>query len=301
MKTLSAETDPAPVRFNWSTFPGYEPLRDSETGLVGQVGWLPYGKHDRIPVYDPESEVWECERSGGGMFHWRHSTQCYGVPVGHCQRPQEGNGVYCRECSDRMSKQAQRNEWEEKVTENKERLISEGAIPSWFRNWTPPGLTAQQAAASVDFDAGTSSLYIYGDRGRGKTILGCALLYNALQRGRTVAYADAAVLEQARHDRRLRLALGACDLLLVDDIDKGNLSEFGVSIIHSVLDERHNARRRTIITSEFEAGKVNALLTQASNGRYGNSTLERLNFPGRKCVTVRLEGKNLRKETACND
>lgn len=279
---------PQPLSFDLRRSKNFRPLGENEDSLVGQIGWL-----GDQPAYDPAADLWEIDM-GSGTFLWEWRVRCYGAPGG-CASLQHDHGPYCLDCARRYERAVQGEKRQERAAVIVEEMISAGALPGFFRDWQPPALTQEQAVAVMSAQDHAGCVWIFGDRGRGKTVTGYTLLHNALQRCRRVAYADAAVLTEARRDSVLRATLARADLLMVDDIEKGNLSEWGVEILHSIFDKRHEPRLRTIVTSEHDAGQVNQLLKTACNGRYGNSTIERLNFPKCKCLAIELQGENLRR------
>lgn len=280
--------DQQPLSFDLRRSKRFRPLGENEDSLVGQIGWL-----GDLPAYDPHADLWEIDL-GSSTFLWEHRVRCYGAPGG-CASLQYDGGPYCLDCTRKYERTVQSEKRQERAGGIVEELIGCGALPGFFRTWTPPALTQEQAVAVMSAQDHAGCVWIHGDRGRGKTVTGYTLLHNALQRCRRVAYADAGVLTEARRDSALRATLGRVDLLMVDDIEKGNLSEWGVEVIHSIFDKRHEPRLRTIVTSEHAAWQVNQLLKTACNGRYGNSTIERLNFPKCKCLAIELTGENLRR------
>lgn len=274
----------------------WRPMKVGQKPLLAQDGWLDFGDGMPLVSYDYTQPILELVREDGSHFFWEKGKRCKGHPVGMCDRPPERTWEdYCWYCAQKIEKESMREKRQERAAVIVEEMISSGALPGFFRDWQPPALTQEQAVAVMSAQDHAGCAWIFGDRGRGKTVTGYTLLHNALQRCRRVAYADAGVLTEARRDSVLRATLARADLLMVDDIEKGNLSEWGVEILHSIFDKRHEPRLRTIVTSEHDAGQVNQLLKTACNGRYGNSTIERLNFPKCKCLAIELTGENLRR------
>jgi DNA replication protein DnaC len=133
--------------------------------------------------------------------------------------------------------------------------------------------------------------------GRGKTVLAYTLLFRAARRCKSIALAKSDTLNDSRMDRTLQRYLCCANTLLIDDIEKGVYSEPGVAAIHAVLDRRHDARLRTIVTSERTPAQVHETFIALSGTQYGTSTLSRLAVGRLKPLVLELTGKNLRKNT----
>ena len=275
------------LTFDWTMVNDYTPLPDGATGLLGQIGEL--RRNDNVaPIYDPDAPVWELEDGR----KWEHRTACYA-----CGAPTED--VLCYDCTLEVAEQGERRQAQDRRTTLLMDALGVGALPSWWREWTPPSLTPQQAAAMLTIESRDGvSVWIHGRPGRGKTILACTLLYHAWQRCRRIALCKSTTLMDSRFNRALHSALCNADLLLIDDIEKGILTEVGVAAIHAVLDARHDAHHRTIVTSERTAADVHQAFVSVSGTQYGISTLSRLTIGRHKPLTIELDGPNLRRESA---
>lgn len=252
---------------------------------------------ERVPHYDPAEPVWECSKPFGGTFMWHWKTHCYGSPPGSCGRellPYEH--TLCRACGDRQYHQDEENKRLEKRRAIMTCAIEEGALPRWFKKWQKPALTQSQMMALEQINNNPKScVWIQGLKGRGKTGLACTVIDSYLHMCRTVALTDGAMIAESRRNRTLYNNYTSCDLLVMDDIDKGNLSAWNVAQIHAILNERHNARLRTIVTSEIGIEEVTRLFRDLSTEPHSGSTLDRLRFPQHPCVFIELTGSNLRR------
>lgn len=275
------------LAFDWTMVSDYTPLPDGQAGLVGQVGELRH--NDKVaPIYDPAAPVWEM--ADGRM--WEHGARCFACGA-------HAEDVLCYNCTLDVAEQGERRQAQDRRTTLLMDALGVGALPSWWREWTPPSLTPQQAAAMLTIESRDGvSVWIHGRPGRGKTILACTILYHAWQRCRRIALCKSTTLMDSRFNRALHSALCNADLLLIDDIEKGILTEVGVAAIHAVLDARHDAHHRTIVTSERTAADVHQAFVSVSGTQYGISTLSRLTIGRHKPLTIELDGPNLRRESA---
>lgn len=285
------------LALDWSASRDYTPIIGM--GFAGQIGTLRRGDGPPSPVYDPDIQrapVWEIP-IGATTFAWRRRELCYGAPPGSCHNATHGE-VLCYTCTLRAQEQAERDQADTVRADRLAAAFVVGALPAWWRGWMPPALTGQQAAALTAIDSVPDAcVWLYGKPGRGKTVLACTLLYHEARRCRSIGLAKSDTLNDSRMDRTLQRYLCCANTLLIDDIEKGVYSEPGVAAIHAVLDRRHDARLRTIITSERTPAQVHETFIALSGTQYGTSTLSRLAVGRLKPLVLELTGKNLRKDT----
>ena len=260
-------------------------LADCISGLasldVGGDGW---DVARRIP------ETGEFEYRG---VRW---LGCYGHPIGSCRKPKE-EGSYCRQCYDAYMNECGTDRLVERVEAIIEQGIADGYLPAVYRHWQRGSLYPQQQAAYDALEANPQACaWITGRPGTGKTHLCMTLAWSYLQRCRKTAIATSQVLYEARSNPRTNAALLSADLLVLDDIDKGNLGAVQIGHIHRILDARHVAKLRTVVTSEYKGSEVCTRFREASGKEYGGiSTIGRMDFKGNPCMSIELVGQNLRR------
>lgn len=225
-------------------------------------------------------------------IRWRG---CIGHPHGSCRAPKE-EGPYCRKCYAAYQGDCLSGARKEKTEQLIEEGIADGYLPVLFRNFTRYALYPNQAALLNEIEVNANcNAWITGKPGTGKTYLCQIVARSYLQRCRKVAWATSQTLYEARSNPRTQAGLVSADLLVLDDIDKGNLGSVAIGHIHRVLNARHESRSRTLVTSEFVGAVVKEKFKAASGGEYTTSTLARLDFPKHPCMALELVGANLRR------
>ena len=104
-------------------------------------------------------------------------------------------------------------------------------------------------------------LYIHGGCGVGKTVLASLIGRELLKRGKNVLFRENQELlnelkasfdnEQVSTSEVLE-KYQTCEVLILDDIGLGLLSDWGVGILEQVINERYNRDLRTIITANYD-------------------------------------------------
>lgn len=108
-----------------------------------------------------------------------------------------------------------------------------------------------------------SGLWFYGDPGTGKTTLAMLVSRIALQRGRSVAiYSMPKLLARIRRTydsqpgeqsyAELFERLATVDLLHIDDVGAENRTEWVLEQLYALINERYEAQRSLVITSNFD-------------------------------------------------
>jgi DNA replication protein DnaC len=144
------------------------------------------------------------------------------------------------------------------------------------------------------------SLYLFGVWGSGKTTLAFALVRHLM---RTRAKREAfwpRYITGKEIDSRLLTALkedtgdvheiynfSDCDLLFIDDLDKMNPTERLKNQIFSIIDNRRNNNKITLITSNFSPSEMSKLLD--------GSVLSRMGDPSKWGDFIEFPPKDLRK------
>lgn len=110
--------------------------------------------------------------------------------------------------------------------------------------------------------------FLCGQAGSGKTHLTCAIAHELLECGREVRYMmwrqeaprlKAMVNDRDEYERRMDDLIG-CEVLVIDDLFKGNVSEADVNLAFELLNARYNApSKRTIISSERDMADILAI------------------------------------------
>ncbi len=126
-------------------------------------------------------------------------------------------------------------------------------------------------AYAESFDLQAKNLLFCGATGLGKTHLSTALAKRVIERGFDVYYTTAVAMladfEHARFGRGEERAAADptryvdCDLLILDDLGTEVSNQFASSVIYTVLNERINLKRPTIINTNLSARDIRARYT----------------------------------------
>ena len=122
-----------------------------------------------------------------------------------------------------------------------------------------------------NFDKGADSLILCGATGLGKTHLSTAVARRVIDRGFDVYYTGAIAMFADFEHARFGTGLGEqmadparyvdCDLLILDDLGTEVTNQFTNSCLYTVLDQRINLRRPTIINTNLTGKEIKARYT----------------------------------------
>lgn len=126
---------------------------------------------------------------------------------------------------------------------------------------TADNAAAIKAARRYAQDKPLKWLYVYGGCGTGKTFLISLLGKELIGAGLEVVFTDfQSILEELKDsfdDKAVTTSAvldkyETCEVLILDDVGTGWFRDWGVSVLHQIIDTRYNAERRTIITSNYD-------------------------------------------------
>ena len=113
-------------------------------------------------------------------------------------------------------------------------------------------------------------LYITGGCGTGKTFLASLIGKENLRGGHEVIFTDfPSLLEELKSsfddkavtaDSVLEKYL-TCEMLILDDVGTGFFRDWGVAVLHQLINGRYNAELRTIITSNYDLAGLQSRLS----------------------------------------
>ena len=141
------------------------------------------------------------------------------------------------------------------------------------------------------------SLYITGPNGAGKTYYSCCLARKLVDSGMSVMFIEASKLISAikssyfEHSNVLERAYG-CDVLILDDLGKEVPTDNTLMTLFMLVNERYNARRPVIITSNYSRGELAERWSDADEST-AESIVSRL---CENCDVVTLHGRDRRMQ-----
>lgn len=150
------------------------------------------------------------------------------------------------------------------------------------------------------FHSDYHNLFFYGTVGTGKSFLSCCVAKELIDRGKLVIYFSASqlfeTLSRSTFDRDSKEAAAGisediydCDLLIIDDLGTELTNSFVSSQLFSCLNNRHQRKKATIITTNLSLGEL--------RDRYSDRIFSRITSNYEVC---KLTGDDIRmrKKTA---
>lgn len=150
----------------------------------------------------------------------------------------------------------------------------------------------------------TRGLYLFGEVGTGKTFLAALIAQEYIAKGKSVIFGDVPSLLA---DLKATFNKGGtedllnrycdCNLLILDDIGAGKVTDWNVGILYQIVNARYNADKLTIATSNCSLQDLEDVLTvrdsygrtvDALTGRRIVSRLKEMTYP------LLLEGNDRR-------
>jgi len=227
--------------------------------------------------------------------------KCMNSIVSGCKNDidwEHGGCSYCRRCAAEYDEECEREKRQEVFVNACKNGESLGILPPNFDKYHPPSFYAWQSQAYNQMRAEYSrNVWLTAEHGNGKTAIGMRLLSDALHNGATAAYIDCAGtgLSELCRNHNARAAIGTARLLVLDDISKIYITEYAAAELHNLLSERHAAKLRTIVISEWPGKQFAGALRDKTDGRFGASTVDRLSFKGAQCLAIEMRGENIRR------
>ena len=191
-----------------------------------------------------------CEFCGREIKFRRYSWTCgLTIPV-----PCECEGAK------RRREEEDRREWREERDRVLRKAIANAKIPPRFRLFP-------------EYGDGSSSYYIFGEQGRGKTEMACGMIRNYLNQGieevahnrffatRSAKFVDVPELlmyMRKTYDVRgsseadLMESYAGVGLLCLDDLGKGQMTPWAIERIYTLLNLRYKRNKPIIITSQYD-------------------------------------------------
>ena len=155
-----------------------------------------------------------------------------------------------------------------------------------------------------NFNSDYQNLFIYGTVGTGKSFLSICIANELLKKGHSVIYFSASglfeMLSQYVFDAKLKSELKGiyddlynCELLVIDDLGTERVNQFTLPELFSLINERDNRKRATIITTNLSLEQLQNIYSERIFSRItSNFRLLKLSGPD-----IRKTKKIARKES----
>ncbi len=146
-----------------------------------------------------------------------------------------------------------------------------------------------------NFNSDYQNLFFYGTVGTGKTFLSICVANELLKKGHSVMYFSASglfeMLSQYAFDYKMKSELRSlyedlynCELLVIDDLGTEGINQFTLSQLFSLLNERDNRKKSTIITTNLSLENL--------QNNYSDRIFSRITSNFR---LLKLSGQDIRK------
>ena len=143
-----------------------------------------------------------------------------------------------------------------------------------------------------------NGLFIAGDCGVGKSHLAFAIANGLLKQGNSVIAMTmidlliklkSAYSTENRTEEQILKLYEDCVLLVIDDLGKEKPTDWVLQMIYAIIDRRYNAKKPTIITTNFNASE---LIKRFGDNSMGKAIVDRL---FETCQYVPIVGESYRK------
>jgi DNA replication protein DnaC len=156
------------------------------------------------------------------------------------------------------------------VTASIDRLLAITQVPKRFAH-----ARLENFELETDIDLLQTSLFIYGPSGSGKTHLLCALSLRLL--GSRFVTADDILMEikasysgdSEKSERAIVEYYSHKPVLMIDDVGATRITDWGMSVFHSIIDKRYTGLKRTYITSNLDLKQLEDVIDPRTCRRIG--------------------------------
>ena len=188
------------------------------------------------------------------------------------------NGWYCDceaagQARNLAKKEREKSDLDSVLTKNIRTEIRKSGIPIRFQSVSAPRLPEQGA-------------YLFGPVGSGKTYWACADGLYAIREGKKVIFTTMAeILTKVRStfgknselaERDVLIPYINCDLLIIDDLGRGQITGWGIKHLFQLVDARWRDERRTIVTSNYGRDELGEMMAVAVDRMTVQAILSRL-------------------------
>lgn len=253
-------------------------------------------KEHWLEILDVEAEQEKC-RACKGLEYCNHRTKGYFKFINN----DDEMFHYCNNYY-RVTDYPCRYERQRRQQAHIKRLLESSGVPRIYKEIsfdeykeTDENRKAIEAAHWIVNDDKDSSVYFYGSKGTGKTMLSCVITNEIARRGKVVLFssvpdlmADIRASFKSDNTDEVINSVKNAPILVLDDLGAERATEWVGEQIFAIINARYADKKKTIITSNFAPDELAAHFADKTQGERIVSRIYGM------CARVQIKGKDWR-------
>lgn len=244
-----------------------------------------------LEIIDIEDGIEKCRSCSGLDKCFRHSEGYYAIV-------DENPYIFCFHTTYEECRYKQQQREQARI----DHLLASSGVPRIYEKIsfdeykeTQDNRKAIEAAHWIIKDDADASVYLYGSKGTGKTMLSCVITNEIARRGKAVVFssvpdlmADIRASFKAGNTDEVINSIKNAPILILDDLGAERATEWVGEQIFAIINARYADKRKTIITSNFAPDELAAHFADKTQGERIVSRIYGM------CARVQIKGKDWR-------